>query len=197
MKKTIIAVLLLIAFAAIFTGCSAKADPNFNYRVTGHFAGWGSNYEEKYMMTPVSISDKRIAPLKDALKGAQYIYIYEHSEIDRANPTGEAVRYEGYGVSLDLIYAIKFIRLVKDSSEPSGWAHDAWMPSTEVTGFRSSLSPDTIIVGMDRSDEAAAAAGDGLGSVNGNPLLLKGARPYYIVLAIFKDKSRGIGAVVK
>jgi hypothetical protein len=71
-----------------------------------------------------------------------------------------------------------------------------WMPSTEA-GSLKNLSPDTMYTPMDRSDEAAEAAGDGLGSNNGNPVLLKGAQTYYVVFAVFKDRSRGIGAAVK
>jgi len=58
MKKSnivFIIVCLFIICAVIFTACSkATPDPNYNYRVTGHFANWTSNYEEKFMMTPVA-----------------------------------------------------------------------------------------------------------------------------------------------
>ena len=189
-------ILLLVTIAVIFTGCGkATPDPNYNYRVTGHFADWGSNYEEKFMMTNVAKSDARIKEIKSELKDAQYIYLYEYTP-NKDAPAGWNVTYSGKGISLDGIYAIKFIRLEKDASEPSGWAYEAWMPSTEVSSFRG-LSPDTIFVPMDRSNEMRDAAGDGLGSVNDNPVLLKGSVPYYVVLVIFKDGSRGIGAVVK
>jgi len=48
-----------------------------------------------------------------------------------------------------------------------------------------------------RSGEEAAAAGDGLGGVNDNPVLLKGVNTYYIVFAQMKDRTRAMGAVVK
>jgi hypothetical protein len=54
-----------------------------------------------------------------------------------------------------------------------------------------------MYVPLDRSNEARDAAGDGLGGYNDNPVLLNGAVDYYIVFAVFKDKSRGIGAVLK
>jgi len=97
---------------------------------------------------------------------------------------------------VDGIYAVKFIRLEKDSSDSSGWTFNMWMPSAEAGGLIN-LSPDTLFTPMNRSDEERDAAKDGLGSNNDNPVLLKGAVPYYIVLAVFKDKSRGMGAVVK
>ena len=199
MKKTIIAVftvVLLIAFAAIFTGCGkATPDPNYNYRVTGQFADWGSNYEEKYIMTPVAKSDARIKPMKSELKNAKYIYLYEYT-LDRNNPAGWTVEYPGVGIRVDGIAAVKFNRLQKSSSEPSGWELDVWMPSTEAGNFRG-LTPDVMYVPLDRSNEQRDAAGDGLGSVNDNPVLLKGSGTYYVVLVIFNDNSRGIGAVVK
>ena len=197
MKKSIIAVLsvlLLVTLAAVFTSCGVKADPRYNYRVTGAFADWGPHYEAKFMMTQVAASDKRLAPIKSELKNAQYIYVYEYTP-DRDNPAGWYIEYTGAGIRVDGIQGIKFIRLSANPSEPSGWAHDAWMPSTEMRGFRS-ITPDTIYVAPDRTDEARDAAGDGLGSVNDNPALLKGARPYLVVLAIYKDGSKGIGAVL-
>ena len=197
MKKTIsILLCVLLLSALVFTACAkATPDPNYNYRVTGNFADWGSNYEERFMMTPVAKNDARLKPIAKALKDAQYVYIYEHTPPSGA--AGWTVDYPALGISVDGNLAIKLIRLAPDSSDRSGWGHDAWMPSTEAPNFRPSLSPDTLYVPMDRSDEAAAAAGDGLGSVNGNPALLKGATTYYIVFAYFKDRTRGLGAVVK
>jgi len=109
---------------------------------------------------------------------------------------GWNVEYSGANIKLDGVFAVKFIRLNPDSAEPSGWIYDMWIPSTEAGGVKN-LSPDTLFVPKDRSDEERDAAGDGLGSCNDNPVLLKGAVPYYIVFAVFKDKSRGVGAVVK
>jgi len=198
MKKSNIAVLsvsLLVIFAAFLTACGkATPDPNYNYRVTGHFADWGSNYEEKFMMTPVAKSDQRLKPIKSELKDAQYIYIYEYTP-DQNNRAGWDITYTGTG-NLDGIFAVKFIRLAKEPSEPSGWMYDMWMPSKEAGGLKN-LSPGTLFVPKDRSDEERDAAADGLGSNNDNPVLLKGFVSYYIVFAVFKDKTRGMGAVVK
>jgi uncharacterized lipoprotein NlpE involved in copper resistance len=195
MKKLgFILVAAVIAFCLI--GCDkAKEDPSFKYRTTGHFAGWGSNYEQNFMMTNVSKSDARIKDIKSALKDAMYIYIYEYTP-DRSSLAGWNVEYSGASISLDGIYAVKIIRLAQDSGEQSGWAYDMWIPSTEAGGVKN-LSPDTMFVPKDRSNEDRDAAGDGLGSYNDNPVLLKGAQTYYIVFAVFKDKSRGMGAVVK
>jgi len=199
MKKSNIAVLsvfLLVVFAVVFTACEkATPDPNFNYRVTGHFANWGSNYEEKFMMTPVAKSDARLKPIKSELKDAQYIYIYEYTP-NQSSLAGWNVSYAGPGINLDGIFAVKFIRLSKDPSEPSGWMFDMWMPSAEAGGLKN-LSPDTLFTPKNRSDEERDAAKDGYGSNNDNPVLLKGPVPYYVVFAVFKDKSRGMGAVVK
>jgi len=199
MKKSNIAVLsvfLLVVFAVVFTACGkATPDPNYNYRVTGQFASWGSNYDEKFMMTPISKSDARIKPIKTALNNAQYIYIYEHNPSKYGNADWN-VTYDGPGISLNGILAVKFIRLSKDPSEPSGWMFDMWMPSAEAGGLKN-LSPDTLFTPKNRSDEERDAAKDGYGSNNDNPVLLKGSVPYYVVFAVFKDKSRGMGAVVK
>jgi hypothetical protein len=54
-----------------------------------------------------------------------------------------------------------------------------------------------MFVPKDRSNDERNAAGDGLGSYNDNPALLKGEVPYYVVFAVFKDNSRGMGAAVK
>jgi hypothetical protein len=191
------AVFLIIAVSAVCViGCDkAVEDPDYNYRTTGAFADWGSNYDAAFMMTNVSRSDARIKDLKAALKDAQYIYLYEY-DTTRVPAAGWTVDYPGAGISVDGRFAVKLIRLIKDSYDPSGWGFDMWMPSTEA-GSLKALSPDTLFTPMDRSDEAAAAANDGLGSNNGNPVLLKGAQTYYVVFAVFKDRSRGIGAVVK
>jgi tetratricopeptide (TPR) repeat protein len=176
-----------------------RLDPNnadyYNYRVTGNFAGWTSNYEARFMMTPVALSDPRLQAIQTQLKDAEYVYIYEYTP-DRNSPAGWNVEYPGAGIRVDGIYAVKLIRLKPDSTERSGWAYDMWMPSTEAGGLKN-LSPDTMYMPLDRSPQVAEAAGDGLGNFNDNPVVLKGAVPYYIVFAVFKDKTRGMGAVLK
>ena len=200
MKKfgiTLLAVLLIAGIAAMFAACDTKPVPHsgYNYRTTGHFAGWGNNYETRYMMENVASSDKRIAPIKSALKDAASIYLWEYNPaaIDDA---GWNVSYSGVNINLDGKFAVKFIRLIADASESSGWLYDMWIPSAEAGGVKN-LSPDTIFTPKARSDEERDAAGDGLGSNNDNPVLLKGAVPYYIVFAVMKDNSRAVGAVVK
>jgi hypothetical protein len=199
MRKSILfclIALMAIGIVVIFSGCDkATPDPNYNYRTTGHFAGWGSNFEAPYMMENVSRSDARIKSMKSALKDAQHIYLWEYTP-NLANSAGWTVDYSGARISLDGVYAVKFIRLAKDSGEPSGWGFDMWMPSAEAGTVRN-LTPDTVFTPMDRSDEAADAAGDGLGSNNGNPVLLKGPVSYYVVFAVMKDRTRAMGAVVK
>ena len=189
-------ILIAAVIAVCLAGCDrAVEDPTYNYRTTGHFADWGSNYEANFMMTNVSRSDARIKDIKAALKDAQYIYLYEYAS-SQVSPAGWTVDFPGAGISLDGRFAVKIIRLARDSYESSGWGFDMWVPSTEAGGVKN-LSPDTLFVPMDRSNEVRDAAGDGLGSYNDNPVLLKGAQTYYIVFAVFKDRSRGIGAVVK
>jgi len=198
-KRSVSGITAFAVIAIIALGLAAcdKAveDPDHNYRVTGHFADWGSNYAAEFMMTNVSKSDPRIKAIKGALKDAQYVYLYEYTP-NMSKAAGWNVEYSGASIKLDGVFAVKFIRLNPDSFEPSGWAFDMWMPSTESGGLKN-LSPDTMFVPKDRSNEERDAAGDGLGSNNDNPVLLKGAVPYYIVFAVFKDKSRGMGAVVK
>ena len=190
-----LAVIAIIALG--FAACDSKAvpDPEHNYRVTGHFADWGSNFASEFMMTNVSKSDARIKAIKGALKDAQYVYLYEYTP-NMSKAAGWNVEYSGANIKLDGVFAVKVIRLNPDTFESSGWAFDMWVPSTEAGGVKN-LSPDTMFVPKDRSDEERDAAKDGLGSCNDNPVLLKGAVPYYIVFAVFKDKSRGMGAVVK
>ena len=189
-------ILIAAVVAVSLVGCDkAVEDPTYNYRTTGHFADWGSLYDGNFMMTNVARSDARIRALRNALRDAEYIYLYEYNP-SQVSPAGWTVDYPGANISVDGRYAVKFIRLARDSFEPSGWGFDMWIPSTEAGGIRN-LSPDTLFVPRDRSDEAAAAAGDGLGSNNGNPVLLGNASAYYVVFAVFKDRSRGMGAVVK
>jgi hypothetical protein len=202
MKTRKIALFAALAVIAVITlgltacgGGKVVEDPDHKYRITGHFADWGSNYEGEFMMTCVSKSDARIKAVKGALKDAQYIYLYEYTP-DMSKAAGWKMEYPGANVSLDGVFAAKVIRLNPDSYESSGWAFDMWIPSTEAGGVKN-LSPDTMFVPKDRSNEERDAAGDGLGSYNDNPALLKGAVPYYIVFAVFKDKSRGMGAVLK
>ncbi|MCL2065988.1 MAG: hypothetical protein FWG99_00790 [Treponema sp.] len=200
-------VLLLTLFAAaavIAVGCgsapsrsTAASDPDYTYRITGQFASWGSNYDQKFMMESVSASDSRLRPISAALRDAMYIYLGEYTP----NPNVSAnwnVKYLGAGIDLDGVYAVKVIRLERDLEgiEPSGWMHNMWIPSTEAGGVRN-LSPDTLYTPLSRSDEEAAAAGDGLGSNNDNPVLLKGPATYYVVFAVMNDRSRAMGAVVK
>jgi len=180
-----------IAIVIISCGGNAVPDPNYNYRVTGNFAGWTSNFEQRYMMENVARNDARIKPLSSALRNAEHIYLYEYTPAGNA---GWNVTYSG-GINVDGDYAVKFIRLAKDEGEPSGWGFDMWMPSAEAGGF-SNLSPDTLFVPMNRSDEARDAAGDGLGSNNDNPVLLRPGT-YYIVFAVMKDRTRAMGAVLK
>jgi len=191
------ALALIIISALGLTACGGKAveDPEHKYRVTGHFADWASNYAGEFMMTSVSKSDARLKAVKGALKDAQYVYVYEYTP-NMSNAAGWDVEYPGANIKINGVFAVKIIRLNPDSSESSGWAFDIWIPSTEAGGVRN-LSPDTLFVPKDRSNEERDAAGDGLGSYNDNPVLLKGPVSYYIVFAVFKDKSRGIGAVVK
>jgi hypothetical protein len=189
------AVIAIIALGLIACDSKAVEDPAHNYRVTGHFADWGSNYASEFMMTPVSKSDARIKDIKGALKDAQYVYLYEYTP-NLSKAAGWNVEYTGANIKLDGVFAVKLIRLNPDSYETSGWAYDMWIPSTEAGGVKN-LSPDTLFVPKDRSDEERDAAKDGLGSCNDNPVLLKGAVPYYVVFAVFKDKSRGMGAVLK
>jgi hypothetical protein len=190
-----LAVIAIIALGLAACGGKAVEDPDHRYRVTGHFADWGSNYASEFMMTNVAISDARIKDIKGALKDALYVYLYEYTP-NMSKAAGWNVEYSGANIRLDGVFAVKFSRLNPDSFESSGWAFDMWMPSTEAGGIKN-LSPDTLFVPKDRSNEERDAAGDGLGSYNDNPVLLKGAVPYYIVFAVFKDKSRGMGAVVK
>lgn len=175
----------------------ATPDPNFNYRVTGQFAGWGNLYEEEFMMENVARTDPRIASLSEALVDALYIYLYEYTP-DVDNPAGWNVDYPGVDISVNGNFAVKFIRLKPDLDEfeDSGWDFDMWIPSTESGGM-ANLTPDTIYMPPDRPDEVAAAAGDGLGSVNGNPALIQGANTYYVVFAVMSDRSRAMGAIVK
>jgi len=194
-RSAALAVVAIIALG--FAACDSKPveDPAHNYRVTGHFADWGSNYASQFMMTCVSKSDPRIKDIKGALKDAQYVYLYEYTP-NLSKAAGWNVEYSGANIKLDGVYAVKLIRLNPDSLETSGWAYDMWIPSTEAGGVKN-LSPDTLFVPKDRSDEQRDAAKDGLGSCNDNPVLLKGAVPYYVVFAVFKDKTRGMGAVLK
>ena len=194
MKKLGITLIVVLMAVGIFAGCDkATPHPGYNYRTTGHFADWGSNYETRFMMENVSRSDSRLAPIKNELKDAAYIYLWEYNPATVAN-AGWNIEYRG--ISQDGKFGVKFIRLIADASEPSGWLFDMWMPSAEA-GSLKNLSPDTLFTPMNRSDEAAAAANDGLGSNNSNPVLLKGAVTYYIVFAVMKDNSRAMGAIVK
>ncbi|MCL2244745.1 MAG: hypothetical protein FWC03_09835 [Treponema sp.] len=217
MKKTqMLFVAAIIAISIIAIGCAGQPaassstaapaaaaaapagpanDPNYNYRITGNFAGWGNSYEAEWMMENVSKDDPRIAPIRDALADAMYVYLKEYTP-DVSNPAGWDVTYSGANISLDGNFAVKFIRLVADASEESGWFHDMWVPSTEAGGIKN-LSPDTVFTPMARSDEEAEAAGDGLGSNNGNPVLIGGVNTYYVVFAVMNDRSRAMGAVVK
>jgi hypothetical protein len=197
-----LAVIAVIAAVAVIAlglaergGGEALEDPDHNYRITGQFAKWGSNYADDYMMTCVSKSDERIKAVRKALKDAQYVYLYEHTP-DMSNAAGWKITYPGANISVDGIFAVKIIRLNHDSRESSGWKFGLRIPSEEAGGLRN-LSPDTMFLPKDRSNEERDAAGDGLGGYNDYPALLKGAVPYYIVFAVFKDKSRGMGAVLK
>jgi hypothetical protein len=191
-----LAALMAICVMVIFTGCDrATPDPNYNYRVTGHFAGWGSHFESQFMMENVARSDARIRPLRSALRNAQHIYLWEYTP-NQANAAGWTVDYAGPNISLDGMYAVKFIRLIPDDFEASGWMFNMWIPSAEAGGI-TNLSPDTLFTPRNRSDEERDAARDGLGSNNDNPVLLRGPVSYYIVFAVMNDRSRAMGAVVK
>jgi len=194
-RGAVFAVIAIIVLGLAACDSKPVPDPDHNYRVTGHFADWGSNFASEFMMTSVSKSDARLKAIKGELKDALYVYLYEYTP-NMSKAAGWNVEYSGANIKLDGVFAVKFIRLNPDSLEPSGWIYDMWIPSTEAGGVKN-LSPDTLFVPKDRSDEERDAAGDGLGSCNDNPVLLKGAVPYYIVFAVFKDKSRGVGAVVK
>jgi len=184
MKKVFILTVLL---ASVLVSGFSQTDPNYNYRVTGHFANWDSNYEQRFMMTSIAITDERIKDIRGALTDAMYIYLWEYNAAS-VNPAGWTVNYSGAGINLDGRFAVKIIRLMKNGD------FDMWMPSAEAGGMRN-LSPDTLYVPMNRSDAARDAARDGLGSNNDNPVLLNGAQTYYIVFAVFRDGSRGLGAV--
>jgi len=200
MKKfgiTALIVLMIIGIAALFAACDTKPvpHPNFNYRTTGHFADWGYNFDARFIMENIASTDKRIAPIKNALKNAAHIYLWEYNTAAISN-AGWTVDYSGPGISADGKFAVKFIRLKVDTTEPSGWFFDMWIPSTEAGGI-TNLTENTLYVPMARSDEAAAAANDGRGSENSNPVLLGGNGTYYIVFAVMKDNSRAMGAIKK
>ncbi|MCL2276995.1 MAG: hypothetical protein FWC21_03775 [Treponema sp.] len=198
MKKlgiTLLVVLMTVSIIAVLAGCNNKPVPHsgYNYRTTGHFADWGSNFDSRFMMENVAPNDSRIAPLKNALSNAANIYLWEYNTASVAN-AGWSVEYSGRNISQDGKFAVKFIRLIADSTESSGWLFDMWVPSAEAGGI-ANLSPDTLYTPMNRSDEARDAAGDGLGSNNDNPVLLGGNGTYYIIFAVMKDNTRAMGAI--
>jgi len=214
MKKRNVLFFAVIALIAIFAvSCQSKPavtdgtaapanDPNYNYRVTGNFAGWTQTFDAQYTMENVSKADPRIAPIHAALADALYVYLYEYNP-GAFDPAGWTV--DGYPGNpddrtgkgtWDGNLAIKVIRLVADATEESGWFFDMWVPSTEAGAVRN-LTPDTLIVGANVLDEVRDDVQDGLGSVNSNPTLLKGAVPYYFVFAVMGDRARAVGAIVK
>jgi hypothetical protein len=204
-----LAAIMVFGIVVMGTGCatagaaapkaraSSATGGAYNYRITGNFCGWDSNYDSDWMMESVSGSDARIAPISDALKDARFVFIHEYAP-STAVPAGWKVEFSGVGISLDGNFAVKVIRLVEDLEgiEPSGWMFDMWIPSTEAGGVKN-LSPDTRYTPKDRSNEERDTAKDGLGGNNDNPVLLKGEIPYYIVFAVMNDNSRAMGAVVK
>jgi len=210
MKKRQVLFIAIIAIIALFAvGCAniqkgiptgwnpapAASDAKYNYRITGQFAGWTQTYDAKYMMENVSKDDRRLAPLGAALDDALYVYLKEYTP-DTEEPAGWSVEFSGMNISLDGNFAVKVIRLIEDATDDSGWFFDMWIPSREAGGVIN-LSPSTLYTPPARVPEVATAAGDGLGGNDDNPVLLKGAVPYYIVFAVLEGGRRAMGAIVK
>ena len=215
MKKFVTLMLVaLVAVSALFalTACDAPKDPKNQYVCTGQWNGWDKTTItddgplESALMTAIKADDARVAPIKDDLKDAKYIYIFEqeftnNKKDDGTWEAGWSIRYkltedaEDY-TEVDGNMTVKVIRTRYEEVEVgeekvSSWVKE-WIPSPENHNIKT-LTPDTFYL---PNMASASEAWEGSGDWSGNPMVLK-AGTFYVVYVEYNDGSMGMGLIEK
>jgi hypothetical protein len=174
MKKIVFLFVLLFSAAAL-AGCASNPLENTEkaYYATGQWGGWGEGIgQEANKMTPIALNDARVASVKDQLKGATALYIFEW--VIPTTEAGWTVTYKINGVdkTVDGNFALKVVRTAVDDADLIDW----WGQSPE-SGKLNNLTPSTLYVPPFVEENV-----DQAGGWNDNPIALT-AGTYYIVYA--------------
>jgi hypothetical protein len=182
MKKFIPLVLLLSAALASCGTPAILADADYDYFVTGQFAGWGdapTALEEdgetlKYIMEAISVADARVASVKGQFRNPEFLYVKEI--VLPATAAGWDVKYTrtsgGTEESFDGNLTVKVQQVDKDAEVP---VPNYWAQNPE-SGIVNNLTPNTLYIPPFFEEAPYAGSGDW----NGNPVALT-AGTYHLV----------------
>ena len=175
MKKIVFLLVLLFAAAGL-VGCASEPLENVekDYYVTGQWGGWGEGIgKAENKMTPIALNDARVKSVKDQLKGATALYIFEW--VVPTTEAGWTVTYKINGTekTVDGNFALKIVRTDAGDADAVNW----WAQSPE-SGKLNNLTPSTLYV-----TPFVEANVDQAGGWNDNPILIAAAGTYYIVYA--------------
>ncbi len=161
MKKCTI---VFVLGALLLTGCGVDmttvlSNPEKDYYATGNWQGWSA--AEATKMTAVARGDDAVATIKDQLKEAEFLYVYEGIVLS-AEPAGWGSTYtkDGVDFTIDGNLTVKIIRTALGDKD----SVDYWIQSPE-SGAVSNLTPDTLFM-PEFVPEASAGT---LGHSNSNP----------------------------
>jgi len=156
--------ILFVLGALLLTGCGVDmttvlSNPEKDYYATGNWQGWSA--AEATKMTAVARGDDAVATIKDQLKEAEFLYVYEGIVLS-AEPAGWGSTYtrDGVDFTIDGNLTVKIIRTALGDKD----SVDYWIQSPE-SGAVSNLTPDTLFM-PEFVPEASAGT---LGHSNSNP----------------------------
>ena len=193
---------LLVLFVALglsltLMACGGAAEPTHDYYVVGNFNSWGEAIgDETYQMEVVSYRDERLASIKDELKDAEEIYIYELALPTEEAGWGKNFIIDGVNTTVDGNKIIKVVRTDLGDAENGIW----WAQSPE-SGKIDNLTTETFWI-PEFVEEATTTniVGEGddavlftSGAWNDDSVALDGGT-YYVVFAEF-DGSRAMGLI--
>ena len=175
MKKFIPLVLLLSAALASCGTPAILADADYDYFVTGQFAGWGDApiaLEEdgetlKYLLEAISVADDRVASVKSQFSNPEFLYVKEIVLPETAAGWTETYTRTDGGSSeiFDGNLSVKILQVDKDAEIPV----PNYYAQNPESGIVNNLTPEILYI-PPFFEEAPWA---GSGNWNGNPVALE------------------------
>lgn len=189
--KKLIGLLLVVALLAGslcgLAGCADKILENTekDYFITGQFANWAdATSGDTWKMEAVGVKDARVASIKDALKGAKYLYVKEATIESSGAGWGFKYTIDGVEVAFDGNQCIKVLRTVKGDEAPEFWAQN------KESGEIKNLTPTTLYLPPYQETETTP----GTGTWADNPGIFTAGK-YNIVFVEYEDGTRAMGAI--
>ncbi|MFA7106367.1 MAG: hypothetical protein WC154_03600 [Candidatus Izemoplasmatales bacterium] len=200
MKKLLV-LLLGLVFSFGLTACTSEplANAEKDYYVVGNFNDWAQGTTAEYKMEAIPLNDARVKPLKDDLKGAKYLYIFELTLPTEDAGWGKYFIIDEENTTVDGNQIIKIIRTDAGDTDAINW----WAQSPE-SGKIDNLTPDTFWIPefvenpttTDTVGEGEEAITYTSGGWNDDSVALaKGT--YYVVYVDFGAGSQAMGLIEK